>query len=82
MAKSKLEHESEMRQSVFWRKGFIPIYFIAALLLFLLFHFYIGASPSIYLIMLFLIGLGIASIIYNNNKKSVHIKNNRDENKL
>lgn len=83
MAKSKLDHENEMNQSVFWKKGFIPVYFIGALLLFLLFHFYIGNdNPSIYLIIFFSIGLGIASIIHNNKKKNANIKDDIDENKM
>ncbi|MEN3090559.1 MAG: hypothetical protein ABC378_12205 [Staphylococcus pseudoxylosus] len=55
-----------MKNSIFWSNKFIPIYFITALLLILLFGVYIQTDVySVYLIPLILIGLGIASIIYN-----------------
>ncbi|HCD4795895.1 TPA: hypothetical protein NBR70_002626 [Staphylococcus aureus] len=60
-----------MKDSIFWKKAFIPVYFIVAMLVFLLFRFYIKTDNfSIYLMIIFLICLGTASIIYN-------YKNNR-----
>ncbi|WP_436862492.1 hypothetical protein [Staphylococcus caeli] len=60
-----------MKDSIFWKPGFIPVYFIAALLHFSLFYFYIRTNNfSIYLLIFLLIGLGIASIIYNANPKN------------
>ena len=41
MPDSELTRNEEMEKSLFWKKRFIPVYFIAAVLLFLLFHFYI-----------------------------------------
>ncbi|MEZ2113929.1 hypothetical protein QUC76_21065, partial [Staphylococcus aureus] len=53
------------------KKAFIPVYFIVAMLVFLLFRFYIKTDNfSMYLMIIFLICLGTASIIYN-------YKNNR-----
>ncbi|HCC5687306.1 TPA: hypothetical protein ACK07W_002681 [Staphylococcus aureus] len=55
-----------MKDSIFWKKAFIPVYFIVAMLVFLLFRFYIKIDNySIYLMIIFLICLGTASIIYN-----------------
>ncbi|HBG3047625.1 TPA: hypothetical protein KPX25_001663 [Staphylococcus aureus] len=55
-----------MKDSIFWKKVFIPVYFIVAMLVFLLFRFYIKIDNfSIYLMIIFLICLGTASIIYN-----------------
>ncbi|HDC9182716.1 TPA: hypothetical protein O9P49_001181 [Staphylococcus aureus] len=60
-----------MKDSIFWKKAFIPVYFIVAMLTFLLFRFYIKTdNSSVYLMIIFLICLGTASIIYN-------YKNNR-----
>ncbi|EOB7725588.1 hypothetical protein ACIW7C_002276 [Staphylococcus aureus] len=60
-----------MKDSIFWKKAFIPVYFIVAMLVFLLFRFYIKTGNfSMYLMIIFLICLGTASIIYN-------YKNNR-----
>ncbi|WP_047553814.1 hypothetical protein [Staphylococcus schweitzeri] len=60
-----------MKDSIFWKKSFIPVYFIVAMLAFLLFKFYIKTDNcSIYLMIIFLMCLGTASIIYN-------YKNNR-----
>ncbi|PZK59927.1 hypothetical protein C7Q21_01335 [Staphylococcus aureus] len=60
-----------MKDSIFWKKAFIPVYFIVAMLVFLLFRFYIKTDNFfIYLMIIFLICLGTASIIYN-------YKNNR-----
>ncbi|HCD1741314.1 TPA: hypothetical protein NBI04_002349 [Staphylococcus aureus] len=51
---------------MFWKKAFIPVYFIVAMLVFLLFRFYIKTDNfSMYLMIIFLICLGTASIIYN-----------------
>ena len=70
MPDSKLARNEEMEKSLFWKKGFIPVYFIAALLLFLLFHFYIqNVTLPIYLLIFMLIGSGVASIIYNSKKE-------------
>ncbi|WP_256935467.1 hypothetical protein [Staphylococcus aureus] len=39
-----------MKDSIFWKKAFIPVYFIVAMLVFLLFRFYIKTDNfSIYL---------------------------------
>ncbi|WP_332433405.1 hypothetical protein [Staphylococcus aureus] len=55
-----------MKDSIFWKKAFIPVYFIVAMLVFLLFRFYIKIDNfSMYLMIIFLICLGTASIIYN-----------------
>ncbi|HEE2099293.1 TPA: hypothetical protein R6W15_002128 [Staphylococcus aureus] len=55
-----------MKDSIFWKKAFIPVYFIVAMLVFLLFRLYIKTDNfSIYLMSIFLICLGTASIIYN-----------------
>ncbi|HDE9775979.1 TPA: hypothetical protein PD853_000839 [Staphylococcus aureus] len=60
-----------MKDSIFWKKAFIPVYFIVAMLVFLLFRFYIKTDNfSMYLMIIFIICLGTASIIYN-------YKNNR-----
>ncbi|MCI2899838.1 hypothetical protein [Staphylococcus hominis] len=57
-----------MKDSIFWKKSFIPVYFIVALLVFLLFKFYIQTDNfSVYLLVAFLVILGLASIIYNSN---------------
>ncbi|HCX2112814.1 TPA: hypothetical protein OZK19_002687 [Staphylococcus aureus] len=55
-----------MKDSIFWKKAFIPVYFIVAMLVFLLFRFYIKTDNfPMYLMIIFLICLGTASIIYN-----------------
>ncbi|WP_248498806.1 hypothetical protein [Staphylococcus haemolyticus] len=55
-----------MQNSIFWKKAFIPVYFIVAFLAFLLFKFYIQTDNfSVYLMIIFLIILGFSSIIYN-----------------
>lgn len=55
-----------MRNSIFWAKNFIPVYFIVAFLMFLLFRFYIETDNMvIYIYIFILLGLGIASTIYN-----------------
>ncbi|MGZ1787379.1 hypothetical protein ACXQDE_08720 [Staphylococcus argenteus] len=60
-----------MKDSIFWKKAFIPVYFIVAMLAFLFFKFYINTDNfSVYLMIIFLICLETASIIYN-------YKNNR-----
>jgi len=62
---------NEMKDAIFWKPGFIPVYFIVALLHFLFFYFYIRTDNfSIYLWTIFLIALGIASINYNTNRKN------------
>lgn len=59
-----------MENSILWSRNFIPVYFVVALLSFLLFNNYIQAHTlSTLLIVLPVIGLGIASIFYNLNKK-------------
>lgn len=62
-----------VESSVLWSKNFIPVYFVVALLSFLLFNNYIQANIlSTLVIILPVIGIGIASIFYNANKsKSV-----------
>ncbi|SUK17604.1 hypothetical protein [Staphylococcus agnetis] len=58
--------EDNRKNSLLWKKAFIPVYFIVALLTYLLFEFYIETDNfAIYLLIIMLIGLGIASIIYN-----------------
>ncbi|RIN16047.1 hypothetical protein BU089_12910 [Staphylococcus warneri] len=55
-----------MKDSLFWKKSFIPVYFIVVLLSFILFKFYIKTdNMAVYLIIFFLIWLGITSIIIN-----------------
>ncbi|MFM2575554.1 hypothetical protein, partial [Staphylococcus warneri] len=55
-----------MKDSLFWKKTFIPVYFIIALLSFILFKFYIKTdNMAVYLMIFFLFCLGIASIIIN-----------------
>ncbi|HDH6553997.1 TPA: hypothetical protein PI882_001869 [Staphylococcus aureus] len=45
-----------MKDSIFWKKAFIPVYFIVAMLVFLLFRFYIKTDNfSMYLMIIFLI---------------------------
>lgn len=58
-----------MENSILWSKNFIPIYFVVALLSFLLFNNYIQANTlSTLIIVLPVTGVGIASIFYNSNK--------------
>ncbi|EUV90914.1 hypothetical protein O392_02725, partial [Staphylococcus aureus M0242] len=49
-----------MKDSIFWKKAFIPVYFIVAMLVFLLFRIYVNVTDnfSIYLMIIFLICLG------------------------
>ena len=55
-----------MKDSLFWKKSFIPVYFIVALLSFILFKFYIKTdNMTVYLMIFFLFCLVIASIIIN-----------------
>ncbi len=55
-----------MKDSIFWSKSFIPVYFITAFLLFLLYRFYIKTnSLPIYILIFIILAFGIASIIYN-----------------
>ncbi|MDK4212717.1 hypothetical protein QJ528_01345 [Staphylococcus warneri] len=55
-----------MKDSLFWKKSFITVYFIVALLSFILFKFYIKTdNMAVYLMIFFLFCLGIASIIIN-----------------
>mgnify|MGYP006886147449 FL=1 len=59
-----------MKDSIFWKKAFIPVYFIVAFLLFLLFKFYIQTDNfSIYILIFIVLGFGIASVIYNSKSK-------------
>lgn len=59
-----------MHNSILWSKGFIPVYFVAALLHFILFKIYIQPEgDAIYLQTLMLVGLGIASLLYNYNRQ-------------
>lgn len=58
-----------MENSILWSKKFIPVYFVVALLNFLLFNHYIQANVlSTLLIIAPVIGVGIASLIYNFKK--------------
>ncbi|MEM5398211.1 hypothetical protein [Staphylococcus gallinarum] len=55
-----------MQGSIFWKKAFIPVYFIVAFLAFILFKFYIKTDNfSVYLMITLLVVLGVSSIIYN-----------------
>ncbi|HGZ9567081.1 TPA: hypothetical protein ACOGIE_002644, partial [Staphylococcus aureus] len=55
-----------MKNSILWRKSFIPVYFIVAFVMFLLFKFYIRTDNfSVYVLIAFIVILGFASIIYN-----------------
>ncbi|WP_414053133.1 hypothetical protein [Macrococcus animalis] len=59
-----------MEHSILWKPRFIPIYFIVALLTFILFFVIIKTDNWIViLIPLFNILIGITSIIYNKNKQ-------------
>ncbi len=60
-----------MENSILWKRGFIPVYFIVSLLTFLIFFVVIKTDVwSVSLIPLFNLGMGIASIIYNKKKAS------------
>lgn len=60
-----------MKNSLFWSKNFIPVYFIVAFLAFLLFRFYIKTDNfSVYLLILLCVGMGFASLIYNYKHKT------------
>ncbi|WP_198645082.1 hypothetical protein, partial [Staphylococcus cohnii] len=51
-----------MENSIFWSKKFIPVYFIVAFLSFALFKFYIQTDNySVYILIILVFGLGIAS---------------------
>ncbi|WP_232796221.1 hypothetical protein [Staphylococcus canis] len=59
-----------MENSLFWKKKFIPVYFIVAFLAFLLFKFYLKSNDmSIYLLILLIVSMGIASLVYNYKDK-------------
>ena len=59
-----------MKDSIFWQKSFIPVYFIVAFVMFLLFKFYIRTDNfSVYALKAFIVILGVASIIYNYNRQ-------------
>mgnify|MGYP006920270246 FL=1 len=59
-----------MKDSIFWKKSFIPVYFIVAFLLFILFKFYIETDNfSIYILIFIIVSFGIASVIYNSKSK-------------
>lgn len=59
-----------MKNSIFWSKGFIPVYFIIAVIHFVVFKVIIDTNNySIYIFTLILLGLGIASILYNNKSE-------------
>ncbi|PZL54561.1 hypothetical protein [Staphylococcus aureus] len=58
-----------MKHSILCRKSFIPVYFIVAFVMFLLFKFYIRTDNfSVYVLIAFIVILGFASIIYNYNR--------------
>ncbi|HHB5940495.1 TPA: hypothetical protein ACN9ES_000096 [Staphylococcus aureus] len=58
-----------MKNSILWRKSIIPVYFIVAFVMFLLFKFYIRTDNfSVYVLIAFIVILGFASIIYNYNR--------------
>jgi len=55
-----------MGNSIFWSRSFIPVYFVVAILGFLLFNSYIKADILFTLLLVVpVVGVGIASIIYN-----------------
>ncbi|WP_242414086.1 hypothetical protein [Staphylococcus aureus] len=57
-----------MKNSILWRKSFIPVYFIVAFVMFLLFKFYIRTDNfSVYVLIAFIV-IFFASIIYNYNR--------------
>ncbi|MEY8561015.1 hypothetical protein AALF85_09950 [Jeotgalicoccus halotolerans] len=67
-----------MEKSILWKSSFIPVHFIVAFLSFVLFYFYIKTDVySVYLLPLFLIGLGIASLIYNLKRRKFRSDNER-----
>ncbi|MDM6164605.1 hypothetical protein P8A08_04885 [Staphylococcus aureus] len=50
-----------MKNSILWRKSFIPVYFIVAFVMFLLFKFYIRTDNfSVYVLIAFIVILGFA----------------------
>lgn len=58
-----------IENAILWSRNFIPVYFIMALLSYILFNHYIQANLlSTLLIVLPVIGVGIASIIYHSTK--------------
>lgn len=58
-----------MENSILWSAKFIPVYFIVALLSFILFFVIIDTNNFIaVLIPLFPLGVGIASLNYNSKK--------------
>ncbi|TQR90944.1 hypothetical protein [Staphylococcus saprophyticus] len=60
-----------MEQSLLWSRKFIPVYFIVAALHFIFFKMYIQTDNySIYLMTILLVGLCIASCIYNYRNRS------------
>lgn len=62
-----------MEDSILWARKFIPVYFVVALLSFLLFNNYIQANIlSTLLIILPVVGVGFASIIYNSKNKNAN----------
>ena len=58
-----------MENSILWSRKFIPVYFIVAFLSFALFKFYIQTDNySVYILIILVFGLGIASCIHNFKK--------------
>lgn len=59
-----------MEDSILWSKKFIPVYFIVAILAYILFNNYIQANAlSIMLLIYPVLGVGVASIIYNSKAR-------------
>lgn len=60
-----------MENSILWSPKFIPVYFIASILAFILYFTIIDTNNfSVIFIPLLPLGVGIASIIYNNKQKN------------
>lgn len=58
-----------MENSIFWKRNFIPVYFVVAFLIFLLFKFYIKTDVyAVYIFPMLLVGTGVASLIYNSKQ--------------
>lgn len=58
-----------LKDSFLWSKKFIPVYFIVAFVVFLLYRFYIHVDNFVaYYPVLFCVAIGIASLKYNYGK--------------
>ncbi|WP_249339605.1 hypothetical protein ACMVYQ_10385 [Staphylococcus capitis] len=58
-----------MENSIFWKRSFIPVYFVVAFLIFLLFKFYIKTDVyAVYIFPMLLVAFSIASLISNSRR--------------